>query len=229
MKKLCSVEGCDDASHCKNFCKKHYRRYWKHGSVDVCLTNKYDKICSVKNCEKPHKAYGLCSMHVERKLKYDDVNKGANFPSQTLIDKLMQHPPKHDNCIVWPYSKTNKGYAASSTRRFKDKYGTAVVSRMLLIEATSNRKGLQAAHTCGNSSCVNINHLYWATAKENHADKIKHGTYRYGENHPASKLTEKDVRLIIEDARSAIVIAKNYNISERHVFYIKQRKTWSHL
>lgn len=38
----------------------------------------------------------------------------------------------------------------------------------------------QAAHQCGNPSCVNPSHLKWATAKVNAADRVIHGTVKMG-------------------------------------------------
>ena len=38
--------------------------------------------------------------------------------------------------------------------------------------------GMNRLHKCGNSLCVNPNHLYLGTRKNNTHDSIKHGTYR---------------------------------------------------
>ncbi len=35
----------------------------------------------------------------------------------------------------------------------------------------------QAAHNCGHANCIAPRHLRWATAKENAADKQRHGTF----------------------------------------------------
>lgn len=35
MSKNCSVEGCENPAHSKGMCKKHYARYYKHGTTEL--------------------------------------------------------------------------------------------------------------------------------------------------------------------------------------------------
>jgi len=30
----CSVDGCDDLAHAKGYCRTHYNRLWRHGTLD---------------------------------------------------------------------------------------------------------------------------------------------------------------------------------------------------
>lgn len=88
-----------------------------------------------------------------------------------------------------------------------------------------------------NGNCLDNcpDNLEWGTVKENVQDSIRHGTaacLRLGEQHPCSKLREQDIRDIKAALAKGInqyIIAKQYNISQRHVSDIKLEKTWKHL
>tara|TARA_R110000868_G_scaffold319497_2_gene580477 strand:+ start:2884 stop:3231 length:348 start_codon:yes stop_codon:yes gene_type:complete len=49
-------------------------------------------------------------------------------------------------------------------------------------------KGLQVHHACDNRMCVNPNHLWTGTKKDNSDDKVKKGRQAKGESLPQSKL-----------------------------------------
>ncbi len=90
------------------------------------------------------------------------------------------------DCLIWPYSRIGK-YGAYSIRN-KGTYAHVVVCTIAHGKKLSMRH--QAAHRCGNTLCVNPQHLRWATPKQNCADKVLHGTDNRGEKNNMSKLTE---------------------------------------
>jgi hypothetical protein len=85
-------------------------------------------------------------------------------------------------------------------------------------------------HRCDNPACVNPNHLFAATQKENIADCIRKGrrVVLRGERR-ASKLTAEKVIRIRSDVRPQNVIAAEYGIRQDHVSRIKTGKAWSHI
>ncbi len=105
-------------------------------------------------------------------------------------------------------------------------------------------EGKVIAHGDGNKQNNSASNLRWATHDENEADKRLHGTVakglrsgRYthpemilrGEDHPMSKLTEHDVRMI----RALLVhrfakrsIAKRFGVSKTTVKDIAIGRTW---
>ena len=70
-----------------------------------------------------------------------------------------------DDCIPWPFSLTSMGYPSGAAH----------------VTACEHRngprpEGMEAAHTCGNSQCVNPRHLEWKTPRANAFDRITHGS-----------------------------------------------------
>lgn len=99
-------------------------------------------------------------------------------------------------------------------------------------------KGGHICHKCGNKHCCNPYHLYHGTAKTNHADSVKHGTFvplevKYGEDVHNSKLTVERVRLIrkvfpILERHEKSEMAKLVGISRTHLRRIAIGVGWSH-
>lgn len=90
-------------------------------------------------------------------------------------------------------------------------------------------------HKDGNKLNNSAKNLEWATIGENVRHARKLGLYpdRKGEDHPNSKLTNKDVieirRLCKEKKYNQVQIAKKYNLTPRNVCSIKKRETWRHI
>jgi hypothetical protein len=80
---------------------------------------------------------------------------------------------------------------------------------------------------------VNPNHLRWATARENGADAVKHGTTLKGERHHHAKLTADEVREIrkLDDGTwpPRYKIAALFEVSAATIFEIATRRTWRHI
>lgn len=130
-----------------------------------------------------------------------------------------------DHCLIWPYAKCSRGYG-----RIRINGRTERVHRYVLRLATGEAPpGLVAAHepeTCHNPSCVNPQHLRWATQAENLADREADGTFDY-ENRATTKLRSDQVLAILNDSRTQAQIADQYNVSPSVISNIKNGVTWS--
>ena len=93
--------------------------------------------------------------------------------------------------------------------------------------------GLHVCHSCDNPSCVNPEHLWLGTAKDNYDDMVikNRSVVTRGENIGSSKLTECDVLFIrkLKETTPVKEIAKRFNVSWGHVYAILSRKMWKHI
>jgi len=100
----------------------------------------------------------------------------------------------------------------------------------LVLEAFVGKcpEGMEGCHNDGNAFNNHLSNLRWDTPKNNHADKIKHGTTNRGERCGTAKLTLEQVQAIRKDDRLQRIIAKEYNIAESMISRIKNGKRWQH-
>lgn len=94
--------------------------------------------------------------------------------------------------------------------------------------------GMDVCHKCDVRCCINPNHLFVGTRRENLADMDRKGRRvpPRGERHAKAKLTEADVRAIWADIRRGdrlLDIGPRYGISHITVSSIKNGKCWAHL
>jgi hypothetical protein len=92
----------------------------------------------------------------------------------------------------------------------------------------------QVCHKCGHSLCVRRSHLYLGNASSNAEDKATHGHFQWaiGANHPLSKLTEDQVREIMERlaaGESKAALAREFDITATLIYNIATGRTWRHV
>lgn len=96
-------------------------------------------------------------------------------------------------------------------------------------------EGKQAAHKDGNRFNNFSSNLYWATPKENNADKLTHRTISLGERNGAAKLTEEDVRRIKLRFRAYCstngckALAAEFSVSRSTICNIVYGRRWGHI
>lgn len=149
-------------------------------------------------------------------------SKSANF--KWLEQVVSGEWPEH--CIDWPFAKRGTGYGTIFWK------GTRTTSHRVACELAygpPTDSKMHAAHSCGNRSCCNPAHLGWSTVRENSMDKVKHGTYLYGERTPASRLTYPQVRQIrslLKRGYSLHAIGRLFEVSPGTIWDIKAGKSW---
>lgn len=119
----------------------------------------------------------------------------------------------------------------------KNKYGKRVyktLHRMLAKAFIPNPENKnEIAHNDGNRANVCLTNLRWATRKENHADKIQHGTAMIGEKNHRTKLTAEqvlEIRKYYEEKKyTGRQLARMYSTHFGNISSIVTRKNWKHI
>jgi len=187
-------------------------------------------ICKVKDCKRVVKYQGLClcSKHYKRYKKYGDANSIINifekkpkicFENKYIVDKKT-------GCWNWIASKTIEGYGLF---RFMNRM---VRSHRFSWELYNGKipLGKLVCHSCDNTSCVNPEHLWLGTDKDNAKDKVKKNRQwrPTGKKHPFyGKHLPLSTRKKISETVSKIVAKgeKHYNarLSKEDVLYIRNK------
>ena len=143
----------------------------------------------------------------------------------TWLTKYVTLDLPVDICLVPPFAIDHNGYI---NFRLDGHYYKA--HRFVCTKFHGKAPfGFEAAHSCGNASCVNPHHLSWKTHAQNMRDTVYHNTVKSGESHHASKLTDDIVRSIRKDARGTKQIADHYAVNVKTVYSIRNNKSWRHV
>lgn len=92
---------------------------------------------------------------------------------------------------------------------------------------------MHVLHKCDIRNCVNPDHLFLGTNKDNMADMMRKGrkNARKGSAHGYAKLTENDVLQIrdVYPSVSSRELAKRYGVVKSTILFVIHRKTWAHV
>lgn len=95
--------------------------------------------------------------------------------------------------------------------------------------------GMKVLHRCDVAACVNPEHLFLGTPKENTHDMIRKGRHapmiaaRRGEQSNFNKITAEQVLAIRNATGKQRAIAAQFGVTQSCVSLIKRRVNWKHL
>lgn len=135
-----------------------------------------------------------------------------------------------DECWTWMKYKDNRGYGEFQIRYEGKKMNFA--AHRVSYELTNGKipNGLLVCHKCDNPSCVNPNHFFIGTHKDNSDDKVKKNRQAKAETSGKSKLTWDIVRYIRKSFNdkdiTVLFLSKKHNIHEKTITNILNGKNW---
>lgn len=131
-----------------------------------------------------------------------------------------------DACWNWRAGTFDGRYGA-----FGPTPGKAVGAHRVSWELTNGPipDGLVVCHKCDNRLCVNPDHLFLGTSKQNSQDMVAKARQNKGEDRYCAKLTTAQVSAIRLDPRPQRAIAQDYGVSQTLVQYVKSRRNWKHV
>lgn len=191
---------------------------------------KYTFSCVV--CGKQdHPYYGREARSFVCSLQCNGVYQRSK-PVDVTAEFMSRVRPNHlSGCWEWTGAKNGLGYGLF---RLNGKAQRAHrVS--ILLHKKKDPTNMVVCHACDNPSCVNPDHLWLGTQKDNMRDMRQKGrsakapSLLKGEKHPRSKLTSEQVLAILGDDRTHVAIAAQYGVSKSLIRSIKSGKTWRHV
>lgn len=158
----------------------------------------------------------------------EDIMKGIRKLS--LKERIDRYSKKRSNgCIEYTGYIEPTGYG--SIRFKKQRYKAHRAS--WIAHNGEIPDGLLVLHTCDNPKCINIDHLWLGTQKENQEDMTRKGRGRFGEKNGRAILTEQQVRDIRANASNPIItrayLAEYYGISLGCLDGILYGNKWKHI
>lgn len=132
-----------------------------------------------------------------------------------------EHP---SGCLVWTGMKDNRGYGRFS---FEGRWQSAHRSAWKILNGPIPT-GMCVLHRCDNPPCVNVDHLFLGTLRDNVHDMLSKGRGKScpGEKNGFAKLTQS----IADEIRAAPGvqrrIAERFNVSPSTVSAIKTNSRW---
>ena len=168
---------------------------------------------------------GICNIrHVDELVRFPEYCDKL----RDKIDRLTLTSDK--GCWQW------EGIVDKRDRRAVIKVGTRrwTVARVLMFLLHGEIGELQACHSCDNPICVNPDHIWLGTCKDNQVDKWRKGraVIKLGEDSAVSKLTEagvREIRSMKMDGVAVTDIASKFKVCVAAVYKVLNGKTWKHV
>lgn len=175
------------------------------------------------------------------------VGKGRRHTDLRETIESWAIPEPNSGCWLWLGALTPSGYGTLNAKKFGISTNRANRIAFMAFNGPMIPDGMQACHKCDNPACVNPNHLWLGTMKENNDDKIRKGrdarglrqgthtmphTRLFGERAKHAKLSAEQVIAIRARPKvpgQAVSISRDYSLNKSTVYAILNGKTWKHL
>lgn len=153
----------------------------------------------------------------------------------SLYDRFMSKVEKTSSCWIFHSAVNNSGYSSmviTESRGHKKTHMAHRISWELFNDLIP--EGLCVLHKCDNRVCVNPEHLFLGTHKDNTQDAISKGRWiipprSTGIDNPISKLTFDEVQQIrsLYVKGNQLVLAKQFGVSQSTVSNIICGTHWA--
>ena len=167
------------------------------------------------------------------------------YSTKTALERFLLYisESSHPNgCWIWEGMKSHNGYG-----RFRIRGGKRIPAHRYSYELFKGKikSGLLVCHSCDNPPCVNPEHLWMGTQKQNIDDMIKKKRGGFGSGvdpnsvpklkgtaHPRAKLTDEKVKKMRQLSKEGLTnreLGRLFNISEYTVSGIILGNEWKHV
>jgi DNA-binding XRE family transcriptional regulator len=153
------------------------------------------------------------------------------IPTYPIEPRFWGKVIKKDGCWQWSGSKSSDGYGSFSIAH--KMYGAHRISWE--IHYGQIPQGKHVLHKCDTPECVNPEHLFLGTHKENMRDMFSKGRRKHarGIRNGLAKLNDikvKEIRRLHKTGKyTQNKIAAKFKVSRQVIGAILKKKTWTHV
>jgi hypothetical protein len=152
-----------------------------------------------------------------------DKQPHVPITKERIESKVLRIPEA--GCWIWMGSTQVRGYGELISAG--KKYYAHRASYLAFVGEIP--KKMYVCHACDNVACVNPNHLFLGTQKDNLQDMARKGRSTLGTRNARAKLTEAQAREIKQSSLASSELAKRFNVSVSAISSIKRNERWSHV
>lgn len=152
--------------------------------------------------------------------KLGDYRSRPRRKAKTALERFESYiePVTESGCWIWIGAIASMGYGAF----YIESEGTIGAHRASwILFRGAIPPGQYVLHRCDVMPCVNPNHLFLGTPKDNMEDRDRKGRGGRG-----WKLSEEAIHAIRESTDTQTNLAKRFNVTQAHISLVKTRQTW---
>jgi len=138
-------------------------------------------------------------------------------------NRFFENIENKEDCWIWKGAKTGKYGVMFFKKTIKSHRFSYLIHKGKLEE------GKCICHTCDNPLCVNPDHLYQGTSKDNSRDAVERRRLPMGSKSHFSKLTEDQVKEILTSNEKQLHLAEKYKVCKNTINDIKRRRSWKYV
>ena len=249
----CTVSECDNKVLAKGMCSKHYTRMRSHGDLTTNKREEFRDMTGLRfgrlvvvgfSFKRRGRRYWSCrcdcgntkdirvdSLTVDATVSCGCLQKESTRGYMNDKDRFMSKVKKTESCWEWQGSTLSK-YGQFSVTNAEGSHKNVRAHRYSYELFVGKVGDNIVCHDCDNPSCVNPDHLFLGSQKDNIEDKMKKNRQAKGSSIGTSILTEGDipnVRKQLFAGKSLQYIADRYEVTKQCIWNVKHGKTWRHI
>jgi len=184
--------------------------------------------CNFDGCDRDSKCKGYCDMHYRRLLKRGSVDNYGDRKVE-IGDDIERFHKKYiideNGCWIWQTSTRGRDPKRQYGRHWANDKSINAHRFSYIIYHGQIPNGIYVCHKCDIPLCVNPEHLFLGTHKDNMKDMTKKNRAYKGRGeakHWLSKLTNVQAEEIRKNLLSQSKLAKIYGVSQTTIGRIKR-------
>jgi hypothetical protein len=151
---------------------------------------------------------------------------------ERLEDKYIPEP--NSGCWLWVGPVDPSGYARFTMP--KARVAEMAHRASWKLHRGDIPRGLICCHRCDTPTCVNPDHIFLGTYKENMRDASRKGRMNWrgeerallrGAHHPSAKLSASEVIAIRKSPEMGVTLAREYGVTSTQISRIRRGISWA--